>query len=193
MYKLCIAMFSLMIFQQAFADDLRFETTAEGITNALINSTIKTRGLKGLNDTKTRSIKVVTKEQDKIVKKTIMVSEDQSKEGVNLKIEFDVDSYRIRPESYHLLNLLGKALIGEKLMGIPVIIKGHTDSDGDADYNLKLSLQRGISVKHYLTSNFTISPSLLDVVGYGEAMPLVTNNSIANKQINRRVEITATL
>jgi len=193
MYKLCVAVFFLMIAQQAIADDLRFETTTEGIANALINSknaaNIKTRGIKAFSDTKTRGIMIVTEEQGEIVKKKIMVSEDQSEQGVNLKIEFDIDSHSIRPESYQLLNELGKALIDEKLMGIPMIIKGHTDSDGDAAYNLKLSFQRGISVKQYLTSNFAISPSSLIVVGYGEVMALVPNNSIANKQINRRVEI----
>jgi len=87
------------------------------------------------------------------------------------------------------LNELGQALTSEKLKGIPVSINGHTDSDGKDAYNLKLSLNRAFAVKSYLTSNYSISPSLLKVVGYGEGLPLVPNNSQANKQINRRVEI----
>ena len=45
----------------------------------------------------------------------IIVSEKTPVHGVNLKIEFNVDSYSIRPESFNLLNELGKALTSEKL------------------------------------------------------------------------------
>ena len=196
MKKLVIIMlFSLFIIQQPPAGDLNFETTAEGITNALTKpkaeQTIKTRSLKGFTETKTRFIKVVKKEQGKIIKKTLTIPEKQASQGVNLKIEFDVDSYRIRPESSKLLNELGKALTSEKLKEKTVIVKGHTDCDGDDAYNLKLSLNRANTVRQYLTVNFPITASRLKVVGYGEAMPLVPNSDETNKQINRRVEIEA--
>lgn len=190
-----IILFSCLffIFNYTFANDLNFETTAEGITDALTKQKaeqkIKTRSLKG-NVTKTRSIKVVSKEQGKIVGKTIIVPERPPNQGVNLRVEFDSDSYSIRPESFSLLNELGKALTSDKLLGKIIVIKGHTDSDGDDTYNLELSLNRGLAVKTYLASNFSIPPSLLKVFGYGEAMPLVPNINATNKQINRRVEIT---
>ena len=194
MKKLVIIMlFSLFIIQQSPAGDLNFETTAEGITNALTKpkaeQTIKTRSLKGFTETKTRFIKVVKKEQGKIIKKTLTIPEKQASQGVNLKIEFDVNSYSIRPESFKLLNELGKALTSEKLKEKDIIVKGHTDSDGEEAYNLKLSLNRALAVKLYLTSNFFISSSQLKVAGYGEATPLVPNNTKKNKQVNRRVEI----
>ena len=151
---------------------------------------VKIRGIRRSSIPKTRGIKVVKKEQGKTVEKTITVSEDQPVCSVNLRIEFDVDSCRLRPESFKLLNELGKALSGEALKERPVIIKGHTDSDGDDIYNLELSLERGLAVKSYITANFDISHSLLKVVGYGEHLPIVPNDSAANKQINRRVEIT---
>jgi OmpA-OmpF porin, OOP family len=194
MYNLFIIIFYLLFIPHAFAGDLRFETTAEGITSALIkaksDSAIKTRSLKGFGSANIRSIRVVEKEQGKIVHKTIAVPADKELQGVNLKIEFDLDSYQIRSDSYPLLNELGRALGNKNLMGTPLMIIGHTDSDGNADYNLKLSLQRAISTKEYLASNFEISPSLLMVAGYGEAIPLVPNDSMSNKQVNRRVEIT---
>lgn len=181
-------------FTHAYPGDLNFETTAEGITDALVKpkveKKVKIRGIRQANIIKTRSIKVIEKEQGKTVEKTITVSEDQPIRGVNLKIEFDVDSCSIRLESFELLNELGKALTSDQLKGKPMFIKGHTDSDGNDIYNLELSLNRGLAVKAYLASNFSIPPSLLKVIGYGEAMPLVPNNNAANKQINRRVEIT---
>lgn len=193
MKKLIIIVLSLFIFQNAYAGDLNFENTAEGITNALTKSktkqTIKTRGFKGLSDTKTRGIKIVGKEQGIIIEKKITLSENQPIQGVNLKIEFDVNSYTIQPDSFSLLYELGIALNGEKLKGKNLVIKGHTDSDGDDAYNLKLSLNRALAVKSYLTSNFSITPSQLVVFGYGEGIPLVPNDTLENKQINRRVEI----
>ena len=195
MNKFIILFFSLFILHPAHAEDFKFETTSEGITKALIKQKaerkIKTRGIKGTNAVKTRSIRVVGKEQGKLVEKTMTVPENQPIPGVYLKIEFDYDSYGIRPESFQLLNELGKALTSEQLKGHPIIIKGHTDSDGEDAYNLKLSLNRAFAVKSYLTSNFSISSSLLKVVGYGEGLPLLPNDSQENKQINRRVEITA--
>jgi outer membrane protein OmpA-like peptidoglycan-associated protein len=196
MKKFIILLLSLFVFQNAYAGDLNFETTAEGITKALTKpkteQTIKTRGLKEFSDTKTRSIKVVGKEQGKIVEKTITVSENQPIQGVNLKIEFDVNSYTVRSDSLSLLDELGKALTGDKLKEKHLVIKGHTDSDGDNPYNLKLSLNRALAVKSYLTSNFSISSTQLKVFGYGEGVPLVPNTNKINKQINRRVEISAT-
>ena len=44
----------------------------------------------------------------------------------------------------------------------------------------------------YLVNNHRIAPERLKVMGYGEGLPLVTNTSTANKQLNRRVEIVAT-
>lgn len=111
--------------------------------------------------------------------------------SVNLRIEFDYDSYRIRPASHGYLDELGKALTGDLLNHKKIVIKGHTDSDGARAYNRKLSLNRAESVKDYLVGNFAIGAGRLRVVGHGETRPLVPNTTAANKQINRRVEIQA--
>jgi len=192
-YKIFILLFMLFGFEQTYAGNLKFETTAEGIIDALTipkaEHKIKTRSIKEDSDRKTRGIKIVEEWQGQIVEKTIIVSEKTPVHGINLKIEFDVNSYRIRPESFKLLNELGKALTSEKLKEKDLIVKGHTDSDGEEAYNLKLSLNRALAVKLYLTSNFLISSSQLKIAGYGETTPLVPNNTKKNKQINRRVEI----
>ncbi len=119
----------------------------------------------------------------------MVVSSNDNTPRVNLKIEFNFDSYTIRPESYSLLRELGNALETENISRRNIAIKGHTDSDGTEQYNLGLSLNRALAVKQYLTANFNISPVNLRILGYGEAMPLVSNTTAANKQINRRVEV----
>jgi outer membrane protein OmpA-like peptidoglycan-associated protein len=127
--------------------------------------------------------------EGKVVKKTMLIFEDASPTGVKLKIEFDVNSHVIRPESFGLINEVGKALTSNQIKNATVLIKGHTDSDGDASKNIELSYRRALSVKQYLVTHFSIDPVRLKVDGYGEQCPFLPNTSLQNKQLNRRVEI----
>lgn len=110
-------------------------------------------------------------------------------QGVNLDINFDVDKDTIRSASHPLLDSLGEALQTPELKGKKIIIGGHTDSDADDLYNLSLSKRRAESVKKYLVDKFGINPELLTTVGFGESRPLAKNDTAANKQRNRRVEV----
>ena len=194
-----ILIFSLSFASVAPAQGLHFETTKEGIVRGLTRSwkppPQDTRNSMLPQDTLNvpgmRRIIVVKKKDGKDVEEEIVVSEKETAPSVNLKIEFDYDSYTIRSRSYALLNELVQAVTGEALREKVIVIKGHTDSDGSQTYNLKLSLNRALSVKSFLKGAFSIPDDRLRVVGYGEAMPLVSNTTPVNKQINRRVEIRA--
>jgi len=186
-----LAMFFL-INCNVFADDLNFESDKDGIIKALTKP--KTKGIKiktkGIT-TKTKDIKIVEIKGNKIVDKEITLYEQEPEQFVNLKIEFDVDSYQIRRESFGILQELGKALTSDKLKDKKIKINGHTDSDGSDKHNLNLSAQRANAVKVYLTGNFSIPETRLKVFGYGKEKPLVPNQDSKSKQINRRVEIVA--
>lgn len=108
---------------------------------------------------------------------------------LNVKIEFTVNSYTIQTHSYALIDQIGEALESGELLNQKLLIKGHTDADGSAEYNLKLSRLRAQSVKEYLLSNFNIQPKRIRSIGLGEAEPLLENISERNKQMNRRVEL----
>lgn len=114
-------------------------------------------------------------------------------EGANnslkLKVEFDFDSARIREESFGLLNELAKALKSDSLRGRKVVLAGHCDIVGTDDYNQKLSERRAASVKAYLAEKGGVDPGTIRAVGYGKSRPLVPNTSPANRQRNRRVEV----
>ena len=196
MFKFLVVLFLVVLMStQAYAGDYGFETTSDGIADALTRPTqeqpMRTRSLTRSFTSRTRAIKVVRKDQGKTVEETVMVSEGPSPQSVNLKIEFDSNSYAIRPTSFRLLNELGKALTSNRVKEKKLTLKGHTDSDGSDAYNLTLSLNRTLSVRGYLMGNFEIEPDRIRVVGYGEAMALVPNTSAANKQLNRRVEVQA--
>jgi len=178
------------------AGDYGFETTSEGITRGLLTPKEDQGGWQSLaapdsSHGKTRSVKVLKRREGADVWETIRVPENRSGGFVNLKIEFDVNSYKIRPSSFPILEELGKALAGPELENQTVYINGHTDSDGKEEYNLRLSLNRASSVKKYLVDNYGISPDRLKIMGYGESIPLKPNTSAKNKQLNRRVEIVA--
>ena len=66
-------------------------------------------------------------------------------------------------------------------------IGGHTDSDGDAEYNKKLSQERVDMVKKALVE-FGLNGDRFITKGYGESKPLVPNDTAENKAKNRRVE-----
>jgi len=69
-----------------------------------------------------------------------------------------------------------------------VLIEGHTDSIGNADYNQGLSQQRADSVRNYLTQQ-GIGSQRLSASGLGLTQPVADNSSSAGRQQNRRVEI----
>ncbi len=100
-------------------------------------------------------------------------------------IQFQTGQVDIKENSYKLLDN-----IVEKLKAYPeikVIIEGHTDDMGEADFNQKLSEDRAEAIKNYFASK-SIDEDRLSTIGFGEYRPAFPNNSIQNRQKNRRVE-----
>ncbi|MEX1220534.1 MAG: OmpA family protein [Idiomarina sp.] len=69
-----------------------------------------------------------------------------------------------------------------------MVVEGHTDSSGTAEYNQQLSVNRASSVQRELNNN-GIDSRRLTVIGYGESMPIASNSSDSGRQENRRVEL----
>ena len=69
-----------------------------------------------------------------------------------------------------------------------VVVEGHCDKRGSAEYNRALGQRRAIAVKRYL-EDLGIDASRIETVSYGEEKPAVTNASTAEEfQQNRRAE-----
>jgi outer membrane protein OmpA-like peptidoglycan-associated protein len=101
-------------------------------------------------------------------------------------ILFDVNSDKIKAESYGTLKEIAKVLTENA--GVRVKIIGHTDSDGDDAKNLELSKKRAASVKDALSKEFAIDAGRLDTDGKGETQPAAPNTTPEGKANNRRVE-----
>ncbi len=118
--------------------------------------------------------------------------DDVVKIGVPIILEgitFDVNKSTIKPESEATLMKALKTL--ETYTDISVEIGGHTDSDGSAKSNQKLSEARAESVKAWLV-NKGIDASRISTKGYGEDKPIADNKTKEGKQKNRRIEFTRT-
>ncbi len=105
---------------------------------------------------------------------------------ISYGITFDVNSDKVKPESYGALKDIATVL--KENAGVRVRIVGHTDSDGDDAKNLDLSKRRAESVKASLIKDFAIDAARLETDGKGEGQPVAPNNSVENKARNRRVE-----
>lgn len=102
-------------------------------------------------------------------------------------IHFDVDSAHIQPRSEPVI-----AEIAQTMRETPSLrfqVEGHTDSDGGAAYNLKLSQRRAQAVVDDLVSRYHIARSRLVAKGFGLTKPVASNATAAGKALNRRVEL----
>lgn len=69
-----------------------------------------------------------------------------------------------------------------------IAVEGHTDNVGGESYNIDLSFRRAEAVKSYLGVS-GIDPRRITTKGFGESLPVASNNSAQGRQLNRRVEI----
>lgn len=105
-------------------------------------------------------------------------------------VMFDVNSSTVREGSMAVLKQVGLVL-GEYPNG-NVVVTGFADATGDAQSNLELSRKRGEAVKTALLNNSggAISTERIIAQGLGETQAVATNESMAGRELNRRVEIT---
>jgi len=104
------------------------------------------------------------------------------KSGVN----FDFDSSHLTDAAKK--NLDAVADIFNEFPDTTLMIEGHTDDTGNADYNMKLSKRRADAVANYIKSK-GVAASRFTIKAYGETAPRFENNSDENRAKNRRVEI----
>jgi outer membrane protein OmpA-like peptidoglycan-associated protein len=110
------------------------------------------------------------------------------KVGQSIKLEniyFKKASAVLLDESFVELDKLYMFL--KNNMGIEIEIAGHTSSEGDDNYNLKLSSDRAQAIVKYLTDK-GIQAGRLSPVGYGEKFPVVDEKTEDDRKLNRRVE-----
>jgi len=109
---------------------------------------------------------------------------------IDLGLEFDLDKADIKQKYHQKLEEVALFLIHHP--GVTAVVEGHTDSQGSASYNKKLSTERAQSVVTYLNDYFGIDPSIIQAHGYGEERPIASNDTAEGRQKNRRVLVVIT-
>lgn len=121
----------------------------------------------------------------------ITESIDKAKPLVFESLEFELNSYKLSGDVKPKLDYIVRFL--ERYPMYKLSIEGHTDSDGNPEYNRTLSLQRAEQIETYVEKEGNLPTERVVAVGKGESEPLVPNDSPENKKKNRRVEFRMTL
>ena len=116
------------------------------------------------------------------------VSKTEIKIELSSDILFGFDKYNLRPDAQEALKKV--AIIIKSYPEKKVLIEGHTDSEGNEDYNKVLSLKRAESVKQWLMEIERLINIKFQINGWGENRPIAPNDTVDGRQKNRRVEIT---
>ena len=128
-------------------------------------------------------------EADQLMKELSELKAQQTERGIVLTIGdvlFATGKANLSPDANKSVAKLAEFL--KKYQKRDVLIEGHTDSVGKDDYNLTLSRNRADSVKDKLVGG-GIEAGRITTVGYGKKFPVASNDTMAGKAQNRRVEV----
>ena len=98
-------------------------------------------------------------------------------------INFDFDSSIISPDAREILKVNTVFLLKNRVSTI--VIEGHCDERGTAEYNMALGQRRAQETKKYLV-NLGIKESIIRTISYGAERPLDPNNTEEAWAKNRR-------
>ena len=117
------------------------------------------------------------------------VKVEQKERGTTITLQdinFEFGKADLMPGASQTLDPLVENL--EKNPKSNILIEGFTDSIGNNQYNIKLSLQRANAVRDAITAK-GISGERITTKGYGQQFPVESDATPAGRQKNRRVEI----
>lgn len=107
------------------------------------------------------------------------------------EVLFGSGKAELREESYPILDKVVQ-LLNQEVLAYNIGVEGHTDNEpikySRWKSNWELSVQRSLSVVHYLVDK-GVGPKRLAAIGYGEFQPVASNLTTEGMQLNRRVEI----
>ena len=140
----------------------------------------------GISEAKGSAQAAMTKAQDaeKAAKGKLIYTVTLS----NDKVRFPINKAEISDEAKAMIDEAVAPLV-QANRGVYFEIEGHTDSTGDAAYNMKLGEERAMAVRDYIAKKHGIALSRLNVISYGEEKPVTDNKTREDRAQNRRVVI----
>ena len=99
---------------------------------------------------------------------------------------FDTGKYSLKPGAREKLAKVAGILLAYP--GLNIEVGGYTDNVGGDDMNQRLSENRADSVRSYLVQE-GVAANSVSARGFGNTLPVASNNDSAGRQQNRRVEL----
>lgn len=101
--------------------------------------------------------------------------------------QFPSGQSEIHADNFPLMNKIVRAI--KTFKNARVEVNGHTDSTGNDNINQSLSEARAEKVAKFLNEVGEINTDKITALGFGESRPVATNDTVAGRAENRRVEI----
>ncbi len=99
---------------------------------------------------------------------------------------FDTGKYTLKSDAREALAKISGIVLSHP--GLNLQVEGYTDITGSAAFNQKLSEERAGTVRDYLAKQ-GIDGQAMTSVGYGPQYPVASNDTVAGRKQNRRVEL----
>jgi outer membrane protein OmpA-like peptidoglycan-associated protein len=99
---------------------------------------------------------------------------------------FGTDLARLSPDGMRTAQKLADVL--QQNPQRTVLVEGFTDSTGAVSHNQQLSERRATAVRSALL-DMGVARERVTARGYGQSYPIAANDTVQNRQLNRRVEI----
>ncbi|RPG42814.1 MAG: peptidoglycan-associated lipoprotein [Gammaproteobacteria bacterium TMED112] len=103
-----------------------------------------------------------------------------------ITVLFDYDDDTLKEESLEELFTISRLMKANSKYTL--LVEGHADERGTREYNLALSERRAKAVEDFLTAT-GVSSFNIEVVGYGEEMPVDNSSNETAWSKNRRAEL----
>lgn len=113
-------------------------------------------------------------------------------EQLSLIVHFDTDKSNIKTNYITQLYELTQRLKTLEYGSYRILLEGHTDAEGNTDYNFRLGERRATVIKDFLITQ-GISSTIIETISYGEYQPATDNNTTSHKSLNRRTIVNVML
>lgn len=108
---------------------------------------------------------------------------------IDLTINFDFNSDKLTSDGQRQVQEIAGALKSGTLQASRILIEGHTDNVGSAEYNQDLSYRRAMRVMRFLIETDGIPAGQLSAQGFGKTRPVASNDTDLGRAKNRRVTL----
>lgn len=158
----------------------------DDVEKVVIGSFIKTASPGALVESAENS---VDPDSDNINNEDTLTSNDCNREQAEsmfpLSIYFDSEKYETDQAVKQALKIVFE--VAKHCPQYKFHIVGHTDNRGDSQYNVELSLKRARKLRNLLV-DLGVDKTRLTNIGMGSGFPVASNDSLAGRAENRRVE-----